>query len=90
MLGDSTARVIVMDLNLGDLAPKDAVLAVKRVSPEVLLILYSGYPICWTKPWRHSRPARCTRRCTSRSRGPSARVAQWYQLPPAPLTCRRR
>jgi DNA-binding NtrC family response regulator len=44
MLSDSTARVIVMDLNLGELAPKDAVLAVKRVSPEVLLILYSGYP----------------------------------------------
>ena len=44
MLSDSTARVIVMDLNLGALAPKDAVLAVKRVSPEVLLILYSGYP----------------------------------------------
>lgn len=44
MLSDSTARVIVMDLNLGGLTPKDAVLAVKRVSPEVLLILYSGYP----------------------------------------------
>jgi len=44
LLGDSTARVIVMDLNLGDLTPQDAVLAVKRVSPEVLLILYSGYP----------------------------------------------
>ena len=44
MLSDSTARVIVMDLKLGDLTPKDAVVAVKRVSPEVLLILYSGHP----------------------------------------------
>jgi DNA-binding NtrC family response regulator len=44
LLSDSTARVIVMDLKLGDLTPKDAVVAVKRVSPEVLLILYSGYP----------------------------------------------
>jgi DNA-binding NtrC family response regulator len=44
MLTDSTPAVIVMDLKLGDLTPMDAVLAVKRVSPEVLLILYSGYP----------------------------------------------
>ncbi len=33
---------VVLDLRLDQLAPLDVVLAVKRVSPEVLLILYSG------------------------------------------------
>jgi len=32
-----------MDLQLGSLRPQDAIVAVKRVSPEVLLILYSGH-----------------------------------------------
>jgi DNA-binding NtrC family response regulator len=44
LLGDATPRVVVMDLHLGSLRPQDAVLAIKKVSPEVLLILYSGYP----------------------------------------------
>ncbi len=44
LLAETTPRVIVMDLQLGSLRPQDAVVAIKRVSPEVLLILYSGHP----------------------------------------------
>ncbi len=33
---------VVLDLRLDQLSPMDAVLAIKRVSPAVLLILYSG------------------------------------------------
>ena len=44
LLTGTTPRVIVMDLQLGDLHPKDAVVAIKKISPEVLLILYSGHP----------------------------------------------
>jgi DNA-binding NtrC family response regulator len=44
LLTGATPRVVVMDLNLGTLRPREAVLAIKQVSPEVLLILYSGHP----------------------------------------------
>jgi DNA-binding NtrC family response regulator len=44
LLTGTTPRVIVMDLQLGDLHPQDAVVAIKKISPEVLLILYSGHP----------------------------------------------
>jgi len=44
LLTGTTPRVVVMDLQLGDLHPQDAVLAIKTLSPEVLLILYSGHP----------------------------------------------
>jgi DNA-binding NtrC family response regulator len=44
LLTGTTPSVVVMDLQLGDLHPQDAVLAIKRISPEVLLILYSGHP----------------------------------------------
>jgi DNA-binding NtrC family response regulator len=44
LLTGTTPRVIVMDLQLGDFSPQDAVLAIKKISPEVLLILYSGHP----------------------------------------------
>lgn len=38
--------VVVLDLRLGDrdMRPADAVLAIKEVSPAVVLILYSGHP----------------------------------------------
>jgi two-component system, NtrC family, response regulator HydG len=42
VLNGASPTVVVMDLNLGPLRPRDAILAIKRVSPEVLLILYSG------------------------------------------------
>jgi two-component system response regulator HydG len=42
LLTGGSPAVVVMDLHLGRLAPRDAVYAIKRVSPEVLLILYSG------------------------------------------------
>jgi len=35
--------VVIMDLKLHGLEPDDCVLAIKRLSPEVLLILYSGH-----------------------------------------------
>jgi DNA-binding NtrC family response regulator len=44
LLTGAAPRVVVMDLNLGTLRPRDAVIAIKQVSPEVLLILYSGHP----------------------------------------------
>lgn len=43
-LTQTSPAIIVMDLKLDTLEPKAAVLAIKRVSPAVLLILYSGYP----------------------------------------------
>lgn len=42
VLSGASPTVVVMDLNLGPLHPRDAIFAIKRVSPEVLLILYSG------------------------------------------------
>jgi DNA-binding NtrC family response regulator len=42
VLSGASPTVVVMDLNLGQLRPRDAIVAIKRVSPEVLLILYSG------------------------------------------------
>jgi CheY-like chemotaxis protein len=36
--------VVVLDLRLDDIRPTDAVIAIKEVSPAVVLILYSGYP----------------------------------------------
>jgi DNA-binding NtrC family response regulator len=44
LLSGTTPRVVVMDLQLGDHHPQDAVVAIKKISPEVLLILYSGHP----------------------------------------------
>ena len=35
---------IVLDLRLHDIHPTDAVIAIKDVSPAVVLILYSGHP----------------------------------------------
>jgi DNA-binding NtrC family response regulator len=35
--------VVVLDLKLGDVEPRDAVLAIHRLSPAVALILYSGH-----------------------------------------------
>lgn len=36
---------VVLDLRLDRLEPRDCVLAIKRVSPAVALILYSGHPL---------------------------------------------
>jgi DNA-binding NtrC family response regulator len=44
LLSGVAPSVIVMDLRLNGLEPHDAVVAIKRMSPEVLLILYSGHP----------------------------------------------
>jgi DNA-binding NtrC family response regulator len=35
---------VALDLRLPDAAPRDSVVSIKRVSPSVVLILYSGYP----------------------------------------------
>lgn len=37
-------EVIVLDLKLDGVEPREAILAIRRVSPEVVLILCSGYP----------------------------------------------
>ncbi len=39
-----TPAVVLLDLRLDDIEPSQAVLAIKRVSPAVILILYSGHP----------------------------------------------
>lgn len=36
--------VVILDLKLAEVDPRDAILAVRRVSPAVALILYSGHP----------------------------------------------
>jgi two-component system response regulator HydG len=36
--------IVVLDLRLHDIHPTDAVIAIKDVSPAVVLILYSGHP----------------------------------------------
>ncbi len=43
-LAEKRPAVIVMDLKLNHLEPQEAVVAIKHVSPAVLLILYSGHP----------------------------------------------
>lgn len=39
-----TPSIVVLDLRLHDIHPTDAVIAIKDVSPAVVLILYSGHP----------------------------------------------
>jgi len=36
--------IVILDLKLDDLPPRDSVLAIKDMSPAVVLILYSGHP----------------------------------------------
>ena len=44
VLHAQTPGAVVLDLRLDGLEPRDNVLAIKRVSPAVALILYSGHP----------------------------------------------
>jgi DNA-binding NtrC family response regulator len=43
LLADRPPRVVVLDLALDAIAPRDAVLAIRRVNPAVALILCSGH-----------------------------------------------
>lgn len=44
VLGERDPVAAVLDLRLDHLEPKEVVLAIKRLSPAVALILYSGHP----------------------------------------------
>ena len=43
LLADRPPRVVVLDLSLNGLQPRDSVLAIRRVNPAVVLILCSGH-----------------------------------------------
>lgn len=44
LLHERAPLAVVLDLRLDDIAPPDSIVAIKRVNPAVLLILYSGSP----------------------------------------------
>jgi DNA-binding NtrC family response regulator len=44
LLDEESVRVVVLDLKLEGVSGTDGVLAIKNASPEVLFVLFTGYP----------------------------------------------
>jgi DNA-binding NtrC family response regulator len=44
-LTEDAPTAVVLHLRLDSLAPKDSILAIRGVSPAILLVLYSGHPL---------------------------------------------
>lgn len=44
LIDERVPGVVVLDLRLGDMEPREGILAIKKMHPSVILILCSGYP----------------------------------------------
>ncbi len=57
LLAERPPRVVVLDLAIEGLTPRDSVLAIRRVNPAVVLILCSGHTRLMDETLRRCRPA---------------------------------